>query len=203
MERGMNERPSVPPFFALAVPLALAVSPADAHPMTTGLGPVYDGLSHFALSPEDLIPAAALALLAGQCGTATSRLVLFVLPLAWLLGGIVGLAAGTTPLPDFGWVCFVLLGGLVAANVKLSSEAITALALLVGVTHGFLNGATMGSPADGVRALVGIAAMIFVLCALAAAAVVASEWQPFRIGIRVVGSWTAALGILLLGWSLR
>ena len=199
----MSGRLSVPRFFALAVAFSLAVSPADAHLMTTGLGPVYDGLSHFALSPEDLIPAAALALLAGQCGTTASRLVLFVLPFAWLLGGLGGLAAGTTSLPDFGWVSFVLLGGLVAANVKLSSVAITALAILVGLTHGFLNGATMGSSADGLRALVGIAATIFVLCALAAAAVVAAAWQPFRIGVRVVGSWTAALGVLLLGWSLR
>ena len=72
----------IPRRLALVVPLALAVSPANAHLMTTGLGPIYDGISHFALSPEDLIPTAALAILAGQCGTAASRRVLFVLPAA-------------------------------------------------------------------------------------------------------------------------
>jgi hydrogenase/urease accessory protein HupE len=203
MERGMSGRLSVPRFVGLAVPLALAVSPADAHLMTTGLGPIYDGISHFALSPEDLIATAALALLAGQCGAATSRRVLFILPIAWLLGGLAGLAVGTSSLPDIGWTSFVLLGGLVAANVKLSNAAITALAVVLGLVHGFLNGSTMESVADGARALVGIAASIFVLSSLVAAAVVASRWQPFRIGIRVLGSWTAALGILLLGWSLR
>ena len=52
------------------VPLALMLSgsPADAHLITTGLGPVYDGISHFLMSPEDLVPAFVLALLAGQCG---------------------------------------------------------------------------------------------------------------------------------------
>jgi hydrogenase/urease accessory protein HupE len=171
--------------------------------MTTGLGPVYDGISHFALSPEDLIPTAALALLAGQCGAATSRRVLFVLPAAWLLGGVAGLIAPPSKLPDFGWVSFVLLGGLVATNIRLSSAAITALATLLGLVHGFLNGSTMGGLADGARALAGIAASIFVLSALVAAAVVASRWQPFQFGVRVLGSWTAALGMLLLGWSLR
>jgi hydrogenase/urease accessory protein HupE len=203
MERSMTGWLVIPRRLALVVPLALAVSPADAHLMTTGLGPIYDGISHFALSPEDLIPTAALALLAGQCGTAASRRVLFVLPTAWLLGGIAGLAATTSPLPDIAWVSFVILGGLVAANVTLPSAAITALAIVLGLIHGFLNGATMGNPADGMRALVGIAAAIFVVCALVAAAVVAGRWQPLRIGVRVVGSWTAALGMLLLGWSLR
>jgi hydrogenase/urease accessory protein HupE len=199
----MSRRLSFPRILALAVALALAVSPADAHLLTTGLGPVYDGISHFALSPEDLIPTVALALLAGQCGTVTSRRVLFVLPVAWLLAGFAGLAAGPLSLPDIGWASFVLLGGLIAANIKLSSAAITALASLLGLVHGFLNGSTMGNLAEGARALVGVMASIFVLCALVAAAVVASRWQPFRIGVRVLGSWTAALGILLLGWSLR
>jgi hydrogenase/urease accessory protein HupE len=194
---------AVPRRLALIVPLALAVSPANAHLMTTGLGPIYDGISHFALSPEDVISTAALALLAGQCGTATSRRVLFVLPAAWLLGGIAGLGMRTTSLPDIAWVSFVILGGLVSANVKLSSAAITPLAIMLGLFHGFLNGTTIENPADGIRALVGIAASIFVVCAFVAAAVVAARWQPYRIGIRVVGSWTAALGILLLGWSLR
>jgi urease accessory protein len=44
---------------------ALAVSPAEAHLVTTGLGPIYDGVSHVFLSPEDLVPAVVLALLGG------------------------------------------------------------------------------------------------------------------------------------------
>jgi hydrogenase/urease accessory protein HupE len=202
MEHGMM-RLVVPRRLALVAALALAASPADAHLTTTGLGPIYDGISHLALSPDDLIPAAGLALLAGQCGTATSRRVLFVLPVAWLLGGFAGLGAGPLSLFDFGWVSFVILGGLVGANVRLSTATITALAILLGLIHGFLNGSSMGNLADGARALVGIAASIFVLCALVAAAVVASHRQPLRIAVRVLGSWTAALGILLLGWSLR
>jgi hypothetical protein len=39
----------------------------------------------------DLLPALALALLAGQRGSRSGRLALFALPAAWLLGGLIGL----------------------------------------------------------------------------------------------------------------
>ena len=45
--------------------------------ITTGLGPVYDGVAHFALTPEDSIPVAGLAVLAGLRGPAHGRLALF------------------------------------------------------------------------------------------------------------------------------
>ncbi len=62
--------------------LALASCPsrAEAHLVTTGLGPLYDGLFHFALTPEDLVPVLALALLAGLRGVTYGRRALFVLP---------------------------------------------------------------------------------------------------------------------------
>ena len=66
-----------------------------AHLVTTGLGPFYDGVSHFALTPEDLLPALAIALLAGQRGSPAGRLALFALPGAWLAGGLAGLAFPT------------------------------------------------------------------------------------------------------------
>ena len=55
---------------ALAAAAAALLLPATlhAHLVNTGLGPFYDGVSHFALTPEDLLPALALALFAGQRG---------------------------------------------------------------------------------------------------------------------------------------
>ena len=58
--------------------------PAEAHLNSTGMGPVYDGLLHFLLSPEDFVSVLALALLAGLRGAAFGRRTLFVLPGAWL-----------------------------------------------------------------------------------------------------------------------
>ena len=43
-------------------------SNAAAHLVTTGMGPVYDGIGHLLLTPEDLVPAVAMALYAGLRG---------------------------------------------------------------------------------------------------------------------------------------
>ena len=61
--------------FELALAFAFGLSPglADAHLINTGLGPVCDGITHFALSPEDFLPAIALALLTGLRGKSCAR----------------------------------------------------------------------------------------------------------------------------------
>ena len=51
--------------------------------------------------------------------------------------------------------------------------------------------------------LVGIAGAIFLLAALLTAWVVSLRRPWARIAVRVAGSWVAAVGLLLLGWSLR
>jgi hydrogenase/urease accessory protein HupE len=189
----------------LAALFLLTVFPAhvEAHLNSTGLGPVYDGLLHFLQSTEDLIPVLALALLAGQRGAGHSRRVLFVLPVAWFVGGLVGLraqAAGSTALTC---VSFLLLGGLLAADAKLSLRAITVLAAIVGLFHGYLNGAGMGRPASEGLVFLGLAFAVFVLVAIAAAFVVSLRRQWEHIAVRVVGSWVAASGLLMAGWALR
>ncbi|MGA7414808.1 MAG: HupE/UreJ family protein [Bryobacteraceae bacterium] len=187
------------------IPLAIALLPlsAEAHLNSTGMGPVYDGLVHFLLSPEDLVPVIGLALLAGLRGTAYGRRALFVLPAAWLLGGLVGLATATGVTPILTTVSFLLFGGLVAADAKLSLRAMTALAALLGLVHGYLNGAAMGQPGVGAVALLGLVFAVFVLVALMASFVVSLRWPWTRIAVRVAGSWIVASGLLMLGWSVR
>lgn len=187
-------------FFAVA----MCPARAEAHLNSTGMGPVYDGLMHFLMSPEDLIPVLALALLAGQRGAAYGRRALLVLPAAWLMGGLAGLAATTVnPSGVLAAATFLLLGGLVAMDAKLSLRATTALAALVGLYHGYLNGAGMGQPGTAAVALLGLGFAVFVLVALAAAFVVQLREAWARITVRVVGSWIVASGLLMLGWSLR
>ena len=41
-------------------------APAEAHLNATGMGPLYDRMVHFLISPEDVVPVRALALLAGS-----------------------------------------------------------------------------------------------------------------------------------------
>ena len=175
---------------ALAVVLATFLLPAraDAHLVTTGLGPVYDGIGHLLTTPEDLVPALALALYAGLRGPRAGRRALFLLPPAWLLGGLVGLRSPMTIAFPLAAISFLVLGILVALDL---------------LADGFLNGAALAGADSGVRGLIGIAVALFVVVALAAALVVALERPWKRIAARVAGSWIAAVGLLLLGWSLR
>ena len=177
-------------------------STADAHLVTTGMGPVYDGIGHLLLTPEDLVPALAVALFAGLRGSASGRSALFFLPLAWFIGGLAGLTANSFtsfPLPA---LSYIVLGILIAADLRLPTPAFTVLAVAVGLVHGFFNGIALldGPAASG---LLGIMAALFVLVALAAAVVLALKPPWARIVVRVAGSWVTAMGILMIGWYFK
>ncbi len=194
----------VPLYAFVGFTLLMWTIPAEAHLNSTGMGPFYDGLVHFLLSPEDIIPVFALALLAGLRGANYGRRAIFVLPVAWLLGALAGLAATIAgPHPFIGAAWFLLLGGLVAADAKLSLRAITGLAGLLGVYHGYLNGTGMGQSLSTVVVLLGLVFAIFVIVALVAAFVVSLRPAWTRIAVRVAGSWVAASGLLMLGWATR
>jgi urease accessory protein len=177
---------------------------AHAHLVNTGLGPFYDGVLHFALTPEDLLPALALALLAGLRGARAGRLAMFALPAAWLIGGLAGLAFPTSSSTSvLTAMSLLLLGGLVAANAQLRSDWVGAIAVVLGLVHGYCNGSAMSEAKLGALGFVGIVSTLFAVVALASAMVVAVRAPWARIAVRVVGSWIAAAGLLLLGWSLR
>ena len=183
--------------------LAFCATAAQAHLVQSGLGPLYDGVVHLVLTPEDLIPAMALALLAGLRGKAYGRRVMFALPLAWLLGGVCGLwshAAGGT---DLAWLLFVLLGGLIASDLSVSLLAVTVLTALVGFYKGFESGVSLRDAGGGAAGLIGMTAALFVLASMVSALFVAWRWTYATIVGRAAGSWIAASGLLLLGWSLR
>ena len=184
--------------------VAVGCGPADAHLNATGMGPIYDGLMHFVTSPEDLVPALALALLAGLRGAPHGRRAMFALPAAWLLGTLFGSSAALVNVGTL-WASlwFLLLGGLVVADVKLSPRSMTALAALLGLVHGFVNGTGMGLSAPSIVTALGLAAAVFVLVVLVAASVVQLRAHWARIAVRVGGSWIAASGLLMLGWSIR
>jgi hydrogenase/urease accessory protein HupE len=81
--------------------------------------------------------------------------------------------------------------------------AAIALASVLGLFRGFINGSAMSSAGAGMVSLIGIVATVFVSTALVAAAAIAFTWPPAKIAFRVVGSWTTATGVLLLALSLR
>src|SRR5271166_4350501 len=130
-------------WLTLAITLIAAPS-AHAHLMNTGFGPFYDGLTHLFVTPEDLLPVIALALLAGLRGPRFGRAVLFALPVAWLVGSAAGLLlAPQVTLPVAETIVTIALGALLAADCPLPFAAVGGLAILLGLLHGSLNGSEL------------------------------------------------------------
>ena len=186
----------------LAIVLLWPPSPASAHLVTTGMGPVYDGIGHLLLTPEDLVPVLALALYAGLRGAVSGRRVLFLLPLAWFAGGLAGSTIGAIPPFPVPVLSFLILGALVAADLRMPDDAVAALAVCLGLVHGFLNGAALREGA-GALGLLGIMGTVFMAVALGSAFVVSLRRTWMRIAVRVTGSWIGASGLLMLGWFIR
>lgn len=177
-------------------------SRAAAHLVTTSMGPVYDGIGHLLLTPEDLAPVLALSLYAGLRGAVAGRRTMFLLPLAWFAGGLVGSMVDMTiafPIPA---LSFLILGGLLAANLCLPAAAVTGLSIGLGLVHGFLNGAVLRE-GPGTLGLIGIITTLFVLVSLTSALVVSLKRPWERIVVRVAGSWVTAVGLLMFGWAVR
>jgi urease accessory protein len=192
-------------FWLTLVVMLTATPSAHAHLMNTGFGPFYDGLTHLFVTPEDLLPVIALALLAGLRGPRFGRAVLFALPVAWLVGSGAGLLfTSQITLPVAETIVTIALGALVAANCPLPIAAVGGLAILLGSLHGILNGSELPKTnASGQISAAGVAAAVFVLVSLLAgqAASVRVPWA--RVAVRVAGSWIVAIGLLMLGWAMR
>ena len=178
------------------------ISPGfPAHLVSTGLGPLFDGIGHVVVTPQDLLPVIALALLAGLGGKAYSRKVLFILPVAWLAGGLLGMTLewsaplGTTALS------FLILGSLVAADRPMSEKTGMVLAVALGVLHGQMNGVEMQTAGLGLVGVWGAVATLFALVSLVTGFVVSLERPWTRIAVRVAGSWIVAVGLLYVGWT--
>jgi urease accessory protein len=173
--------------------------------MNTGFGPFYDGLTHLFVTPEDLLPVIALALLAGLRGPRFGRAVLFALPVAWLAGSTAGLLL--TPqitLPVAETIVTIALGALLAADCPLSLTFAVSLAILLGLLHGVLNGSELPkTSSSGQLVVAGVAVALFVVVSLLAgpAASVRELWVG--VAVRVAGSWIVAIGLLMLGWAMR
>ena len=188
---------------AVALAPAFLAQRAEAHLVETGLGPVYDGVAHFALSPEYYAPIFGAALFAGLRGKDHARLAVALLPLSWLVGGVLGGFPGAPAFVAPLWMTFLAVGGLVAADLELPIGATGALITTLGLILGYPNGLAMAESGQGLRGVIGSTAAIFVLVTLVAALAAGTTIAWVRIAWRVLGSWIAASGVLLLGWALK
>ncbi len=176
--------------------------PAQAHMVSTGIGPFYDGMTHVFVTPLDLLCLAASILLAGLAGVARARLYLAAMIGAWSAGVPFGAWMLDAPWPMDTTLSLglVLCGAMVALDRRWPRG--TTLLLLTGLNAALALNAGAGirtESEDPLLAMLGILASIGQLSVLGTAFAVSrpSTWQ--RVALRAAGSWIAAIG--LLAWA--
>ena len=197
----MNRRDT---FTAAGCVLVACPKSANAHLADVGLGPVYDGLAHPFLTPTQLLPVIALSIMAALTGGEHGRTLFVLLPGTWLIGGLCGLSFAHEP--DEALLVAGLtfgLGTLCAGDMKLSVRVFGLLAAVVGVCLGLLDGMAAQAAGRGTLSVLGIAATVAAVATAVTGHGVALGAGTLRIGLRVGGSWIAAIGLLSAGWSLR
>jgi urease accessory protein len=177
--------------------ILLQCDPASAQ-ATEWLG-FYGGLLHPVATPTHGLALLGLGLLIGQqpAGKRLLPLLLFALALAAALLAL-ALAVGETPAGDVLLMAAALSGALVAAAFLLPLLVLGSLALVIGAAIGLDSPPEVISVQEGVVMLIGtgLGATIGLALVVAAAARMARDWQ--RIGVRVLGSWTAASALLAI-----
>lgn len=202
--RRNNTRGGRPVAVGVAAAIAGFPSAARAHLVQTGFGPFYDGIAHVFLTPVDVIVIVGIGLWAGLAGRSSARRILVLAPLCWLAGGVVGAHFGMPAAAE--WLTtasVIVIGLLVAAEVRGPRWLAAAVAGLLAAWHGFATGATAVPGGADLRVVSGSALVVFMLVSVVPAVVVSLRAGWPRIAVRVAGSWMAAIGLLMIGWIFR
>ena len=189
--------------FAAGSVLAILVSPdaAEAHAPIKGIGTFYNGVLHPLLVPAHLLVIFGLGLLLGQHAPQASRVAWFGFVLAFWTG-LAGTPLGYA-VPDFVLLALAMSAGLLVALERLGYRGIaTALAVVAGLSLGLDSAPEAIAESERWLALLGMATGGVLLMSYVGgfAAGLVRPWQ--RIGLRIVGSWTAAGASIVLALSL-
>jgi hydrogenase/urease accessory protein HupE len=201
---------TAPPCFgrpSRAIPVTLVAwalvwlhpAPALAHG-SLAVGDFYSGMLHPLLHFETLLPTLALALWSGQLGGPQS----WRLPLAFLGAALVGTVAGILAFdlylgPASLRFSMLVLGLLVAARGKLPASLAMTMVLLFGLFEGQTN--TYDPETKIERPLLfiaGVGSSIGLILFHVVTRVVRYRAFWVQTAVRVVGSWIAATGLLVL-----
>jgi urease accessory protein len=165
-----------------------------------GVGDFYAGVLHPITAIEFALPMIALSLLAGQQDRETAIAILATFPAMLAVGATVGVLVHVPPHLGFiNTASMAILGLLVAWAATLPKAISLGLAVCLGLTIVWPNGAELTADTSVYRFAPGLALAGLLLIAYGAGLVRSLKAPWMRIGVRVVGSWIATAGILALG----
>lgn len=194
-----RRHPALPALLLALAVIWLHPAPALAHG-SLAVGDFYTGMLHPLLHFDTLLPLLALALWAGQLGGPQA----WRLPLAFSAAALLGAVAGVLEVePWLGrWLLrlsMLVLGLMVAASGRLPAWLAMALVCLFGVEQGQAN--TYDPEQEIERPLLflaGLGSSIGLVLFHVVTRVVRYQAFWVQIGVRVLGSWIAATGLLVL-----
>lgn len=186
----------------LALVLAVLPELAAAHGGLPGGGGFYSGAAHPFLAIEQFMGLLALGLLLG--GGAGSRLPLLFLAATLCAGLAAGLGySGAEPLM-LGLA--LVLGGLLAVGQPVPVWGMSLAAVLTGWIVGTdtdVPAPASTSLAESVAPFAGVVVGVFLIVLNAAALSSAAKGPAAGIALRIVGSWIAAIALMVLALELR
>jgi len=185
-------------------------TPADAHIIATRLGDFYAGAVHPATDLYDVILWLALGLLAGSMGTDRSRWLVLLFPLGLAAGFMLapagGAFAGATLTSA---ACACLLGLLLAAGLRLPAGVLGLVGFALAMVRGIANAAGTGPETNMPLFAAGLVCSGYAVITLTMALVVmfrhaeGGERTAWRaIALRALGGWIAAIGLMMIGFTL-
>lgn len=190
----------------LAVLAALSPGIAHAHLVGLAFGDFYAGSLHLMLAPEHIAAMLIVGLIGAQQTLAVARMGLIGLPAGLILGCLLAWSWNSGLPTDPAIAASLAIGGAVGIfALRLSALPMLLIASAMGAIHGYANGVSAAeAPVDTFLYLSGIATAGAVLGTLGLAVATAlMGWQSWiRLGSRVLSSWVATVGVMMLGLAL-
>jgi len=183
---------------ATTILLLASVPEAAAHSPIKGIGAFYNGLLHPVLILPHLLALAAVGLLIGQNAPRTSRIVLPIVTACLVCGLAFGIGRLAAP-PQWALLAVGLASGLLVAVAWPGGILLPGALAIVAAALVALDSPPDTTRADQMRLMLagnGLGAILVVTYCGGIAALVRKPWQ--RIGVRVAGSWIAAIALLAL-----
>ncbi|MGF1610184.1 MAG: HupE/UreJ family protein [Kiloniellales bacterium] len=193
---------------ALAITLLLLPATAQAHSAIPGAGDFYNGLLHPLIVPAHVLALLAIGLCLGQREAAHAQLAVPTFALLLLLGlalasiGVGEASAAALLRPTL--LALVLIAGIaVAAAAALPRLASAALAAAGALALGLDSAAEAEGLRERLVTLAGtwVGAHLALLNVVGITAFARRRWH--KLGVRILGSWTAASALLVLALALR
>ncbi len=180
--------------FLLVLPIA-----GESHAISTTVGDFYGGIFHTLLVMAHVFPFIALSIVAGQQGPDLARKSLVAFLAALLAGAVTAFYTGPlTAVFYINIISLIVLGILAALSFKLPRWFLYSIIMFFGFTHGFQNGTELSQTQSPILFMTGLLTGGLILFSIIAALTISIKKEWFQIALRVVGSWVAAIGLMMI-----